>query len=114
MIAEINQPFTPALVILDGVEAFVDQGPMTGKLAKGEVFLASADRVAVDAVGVAVLKHLGSNPAIMNTKIFEQEQIKRAVELGLGVSSPSAIDLIADDEKSKEYRDRIATILNEG
>lgn len=114
MIAEINQPFTPSLVVLDGVEAFVDQGPMTGKLAKGEVFLASADRVAVDAAGVAVLKHLGSNPAIMNTKIFEQEQIKRAVELGLGASSPAAIDLIAADDKSKEYRDRIAAILNAG
>ena len=99
MIAEINQPFSPALVVLDGVEAFVDQGPMTGKLAKGEVFLASADRVAVDAVGVAVLKHLGSNPAIMDTKIFEQEQIKRAVELGLGASSPAAVELIAGDEK---------------
>ena len=114
MIAEINQPFTPSLVVLDGVEAFVDQGPMTGKLAKGEVFLASADRVAVDAVGVAVLKHLGSNPAIMNTKIFEQEQIKRAVELGLGASSAAAVDLIAGDEKSQGYRDQIKAVLDRG
>jgi uncharacterized protein (DUF362 family) len=114
LIAEINQPFTPKLVILDGVDAFVDGGPGTGKTAKGEVFLASTDRVAVDAVGVAVLKSLGSNPAIMNTKIFNQEQIARAVELGLGASSPAAIDLIAADEKSKEYRDRVAAILNQG
>jgi uncharacterized protein (DUF362 family) len=27
MIAEVNQPFRPALVVLDGVEAFVDGGP---------------------------------------------------------------------------------------
>ncbi len=114
MIAEINQPFSPALVVLDGVDAFVDEGPMTGKLAKGDVFLASADRVAIDAVGVAVLKHLGSNPAIMNSKIFAQEQIGRAVELGLGASSPSAIELIAGNEKSREYRDQILTILNKG
>jgi uncharacterized protein (DUF362 family) len=114
MIAEINQPFSPALIVLDGLEAFVDQGPMTGKLAKGEVFLASADRVAVDAVGVAVLKHLGSNPAIMDTKIFDQEQIKRAVELGLGASSPAAVELIAGDEKSKIARNQISTVLNEG
>jgi uncharacterized protein (DUF362 family) len=113
LIAEINQPFTPKLVILDGVDAFVDGGPGTGKTAKGEVFLASTDRVAVDAVGVAVLKSLGSNPAIMNTKIFNQEQIARAVELGLGASSPAAIDLIAADEKSKEYRDRVAAILKQ-
>jgi len=114
LIAEINQPFTPQLVILDGVDAFVDGGPATGKTAKGEVFLASTDRVAVDAVGVAVLKNLGSNPAIMNTRIFDQEQIARAVELGLGASSPADIEIIASDENSKEYRDRIDAILNQG
>ena len=114
LIAEINQPFTPQLVILDGVDAFVDGGPATGKNAKGEVFLASTDRVAMDAVGVAVLKNLGSNPAIMNTRIFDQEQIARAVELGLGASSPADIEIIASDENSKEYRDRIDAILNQG
>jgi len=114
LIAEINQPFTPRLIILDGVDAFVDGGPANGKTAKGDVFLASTDRVAVDAVGVALLKNLGSNPAIMNSRIFDQEQIARAVELGLGASSPAAIDLIAADEKSKDYRDRVATILNKG
>jgi len=114
MIAEINQTFTPSLIVLDGVDAFVDGGPATGKVSKGEVFLASTDRVAIDAVGVAVLKHLGSNPAIMNPKIFKQEQIARAVELGLGASSPAAIKLIAGDKKSKDYRDQIVKILNEG
>jgi len=114
MIAEINQPFEPSLIILDGVDAFVDGGPATGKVAKGEVFLASADRVAIDAVGVAVLKHLGSNPTIMNTKIFQQEQISRAVELGLGAPSPSAIELLAGDQPSQDYRNRIAAILKQG
>jgi uncharacterized protein (DUF362 family) len=114
LIAEINQPFRPQLVVLDGVDAFVDGGPATGKNAKGEVFLASTDRVAIDAVGVAVLKNLGSNPAIMNTKIFEQEQIARAVELSLGVSLPSEIEIIAADEKSKDYRDRVTATLNQG
>ena len=85
-----------------------------GKKAKGEVFLASTDRVAIDAVGVAVLKHLGSNAAIMNSKIFAQEQIARAVELGLGVSSPAAIDLLAGDDPSTEYRNKIRAILDQG
>jgi uncharacterized protein (DUF362 family) len=114
MIAEINEPFKPALIVLDGIDAFVDGGPMTGKLAKGEVFLASTDRVAIDAVGVAILKFLGSNESIMKPKIFEQEQIARAVELGLGVSSPSEIDVIPADEKSKGYRDQVLEILKEG
>jgi uncharacterized protein (DUF362 family) len=114
MIAEINEPFKPALIVLDGVDAFVDEGPMTGKLAKGEVFLASTDRVAIDAVGVAILKFLGSNESIMKLRIFEQEQIARAVELGLGASSPSEIDLVAADEKSRVYRDQVLEILKKG
>jgi uncharacterized protein (DUF362 family) len=114
MIAEINEPFKPNLVIMDGVEAFVDGGPATGKKAKGNVFWASTDRVAIDAVGVAILKSLGSNENIMGRKIFEQEQIARAVELGLGASSPSEIGVIPADEKSRDYRDRVVEILNKG
>jgi len=114
MIAEINEPFKPSLVVLDGIDAFVDGGPMTGKGAKGEVFLASADRIAIDVAGVAILKLLGSNENIMKPKIFEQEQIARAVELGLGASSPSEIEIIGADEKSRDYRDRVAEILRKG
>jgi len=114
MIAEINEPFKPALVILDGIDAFVDGGPMTGRRARGEVFLASADRIAIDAVGVAILKFLGSNESIMKPKIFDQEQIARAVELGLGASSPSEIDLIPADKNSQDYRKGIEEILKRG
>lgn len=114
MIAEINASFQPSLVILDGVDAFVDGGPMSGKRAKGEVFLASSDRVAIDAVGVAVLKVLGSNPAIMNRKIFDQEQIARAAELGLGATSPSEIELRSIDEGSREYCAKVQDMLDRG
>ena len=114
MIAEINEPFKPDLVVLDGIDAFVDGGPAAGKRAKGKVFLASQDRVAIDAVGVAILKSLGSNTSIMKRKIFEQEQISRAIELGLGASSPSEIRLVVADDHSQVYKERIAEILRKG
>ncbi len=114
MIAEINEPFRPDLVVLDGIDAFVDGGPMTGKRAKGSVFLASTDRVAIDAVGVAVLKSLGSNAQIMRPAIFDQPQLARAAELGLGASSARQIDVFAADDQSREYRDRITEILMDG
>ena len=114
MIAEINVPFTPALVVLDGIDIFTDGGPVTGTRAKADLFLASIDRVAIDAVAVAVLKSLGSNNAIMKPRIFEQEQIARAAELGLGASSPTEIDLKAADVESRPLRDRIAAILAKG
>jgi uncharacterized protein (DUF362 family) len=36
MIAEINLPFKPDLIVLDGIEAFVEGGPMNGKRARGK------------------------------------------------------------------------------
>ena len=114
LIAEINAPFSPDLVVLDGVEAFVDGGPATGKRVRGDVVLAAADRVAIDAAGLAVLKHLGSNAAVMGRPIFAQKQIARAVELGLGATGPEAVELVAADRASREHRDRVAAILAEG
>ncbi len=113
MIAEINAPFQPDLVVLDGIDAFVDGGPMSGKRAEGNVFLASTDRVAVDAVGVAMLKLLGANAAIMNRRIFDQEQISRAVELGIGAASASQIDLFPVDEESRQYCAIVLKMLHE-
>ena len=54
-------------------------------------------------MGLAVLKELGANQHIMQTKIFEQEQIDRAVELGLGVGHPENIGLLTDDPVSSDY-----------
>ena len=114
LIAEINAPFQTHLVVLDGIDAFVDGGPMDGKRVRGDVFIASADRVAIDAVGLAVLKHLGSNERIMQAGIFEQEQIARAVELGIGAGSPADIDLVPANAMSRDYRDAVAAILSRG
>lgn len=111
MIAEINTAYKPDLVILDGIEAFVDGGPMTGEKKQANVFLAGEDRVAIDAVAVAILKELGSNDAVMKTPVFEQEQISRAAELNLGAGSPSGISIETDDKAGKEYADKIKEIL---
>ncbi len=111
MIAELNSGYRPQLVVLDGVEAFTDGGPSTGELKRGNVMIAGTDRVAVDAVGLAVLKELGANEAIMGRRIFEQEQMVRAVELGLGVEGPESIQLVTDGESSREYAARLEAIL---
>ena len=114
MIAELNTGYKPELVVLDGVSAFTDGGPSTGALKAGNVMIAGDDRVAVDAVGVAMLKSLGANPAIMSRRIFEQEQIARAVELKLGVESADAIDIVTGDAESKVVADALKAILAQG
>lgn len=114
MIAEINLGYRPKLIVMDGIEVFTDGGPMTGEQKNADVMLAGTDRVALDAVGLAVLKDLGANDAVMGTKIFEQEQIKRAVEIGLGVSGPEKIRIIAADEKGRAYAKKLTGILARG
>jgi len=96
LIAELNTLYRPALIVLDGIDAFVDGGPETGTVARPGVVLAGTDRVAIDAVGVALLRLHGVTGAVAHGPIFEQEQIGRAVQLGLGVTSPAGIDLVTD------------------
>ena len=114
MIAEVNQAYAPALILLDGIEAFVDKGPMEGPKKRGDVILAGTDRIAIDAVGLAVLKELGSNKEIMGRPIFAQEQIARAVELGLGVRNPGEIEIVTDDQAGRRYVETLQQILSKG
>jgi len=102
MIAEINAAYKTNLVIMDGIVSFVDRGPMEGTRKDANVFVAGTDKVAIDAVGVALLRILGTTPEVTNEPIFEQTQIKRAVELGVGITSPNEIEFITDSEDSKK------------
>lgn len=114
MIAELSLGYNPQLIILDGVEAFVDGGPSMGIKKEAGVFLAGTDLIAVDASGIAVLKELGSNEAIMGRKIFEQEQIKRAIELGIGINGPDQIEFLTPDKPSQAYAAKLKSILAQG
>jgi uncharacterized protein (DUF362 family) len=112
MIAEINAAYRPALVVLDGVEAFVTGGPDRGKLVDAGVVLAAADRIAIDAVGVALLRYHGTTPEVSRGAIFEQEQIARAAQLGLGVTAPGQIALVTGDQESADHAKKIRAILD--
>ncbi len=111
MIAELNTAYKPDLIVLDGVAAFTDGGPSRGVLKPGNVVIAGDDRVAVDAVGVAMLKSLGANEAIMSRGAFQQEQIARAVELALGVADAAGIDIVTADATSRACADELRTLL---
>jgi uncharacterized protein (DUF362 family) len=114
MIAEINAAYTPALVVLDGVEAFISGGPDVGERVTPGVILAGTDRVALDAAGVALLRHFGCKTEAGQGKIFEQEQIARAVEMGLGVDQPEKIAFITGDTESAAFSETIREALLAG
>jgi uncharacterized protein (DUF362 family) len=114
MIAEINTAYSPDLVVLDGVEAFVDGGPHRGTRVEAKIMLAGTDRVAIDAVGVAILRLLGTTPEVSRGRIFEQQQIARAAELGLGVASAKDIQLTTGDDESEALAVQVRDILGRG
>lgn len=111
MIAEMNYAYEPNIVIMDGVEAFYSGGPMNGARWKADLTFASKDRVALDAVGVAVLKLHGTTPEIERRPVFMQDQIRRAVELGLGVQEAKDVELVPVDRESEDISQRIGDVL---
>jgi uncharacterized protein (DUF362 family) len=111
LIAEINTVYSPDIIVLDGVEAFVDGGPAKGTLMQAGVMLAGHDRVAIDAIGVAILRSLGTTQEVSQGPIFEQEQIARATELRLGIKSPEQIQIVTDDPDSESFAEKIRGIL---
>jgi uncharacterized protein (DUF362 family) len=114
MIAEINSSYRPDLIVLDGIQAFTTGGPDSGKLVQSNVILAGTDRIAMDAVGVALLRYYGTTPEVSRRAIFDQEQIARAVQLGLGIRSPKQIQLVTGDQESAEYAKKIRDVLDGG
>jgi uncharacterized protein (DUF362 family) len=79
------------LIILDGTKAFVTGGPFTGEVKQPNIIIATSDIIAADAIGLAILKYLGTTKNIEEKSIWEQQQIKRAIEIGLGISNANQI-----------------------
>ena len=111
MIAEINNYYNLDFVLMDGIKAFVTGGPEKGKIVEPNLLLASKDRVAIDAVGVAILKIYGATGKVREASVFEQDQLKRAVELGFGVKSPEDIQLTALNDTSHGDVKQIMQVL---
>lgn len=112
MIAEISKFGRTDIIVMDATSGFSSGGPDKGKLIKPGVILASQDRVAIDAVGVALLRAFGTVPGVMKGMIFEQEQIARAVELGIGIGSADRIRLVPLDEPGRHVSEQIQNQLD--
>jgi uncharacterized protein (DUF362 family) len=92
-IAELNLGIAPALNILDGSISFVYGGPSEGDTAEPKIIVASRDRIAADATGVAVLKSMGTEERLQSRSPWETPFIKHAIKIGLGIDSVSKLNL---------------------
>ena len=102
MIAEINAAYNPTFIIMDAIQGFSHGGPEAGTVIEPGIMMASSDRVALDACGIAILRLYGTTPEVSRGTIFNQEQIARAVELGLGASGPKQIEVVAENKGAEK------------
>ncbi len=111
LIAEANLCYQPVLIVMDAIECFTDRGPHDGTRARPNVILASTDRVAIDAVGVAILREKGTTEEVSQGSIFDLEQIARAAELGIGVDRPESIEFVTLPGESEAYARKLRQII---
>ena len=100
--AELNLGIKPALNILDGTKSFVFGGPSHGDVEEPKLIVASRDRIAADATGVAVLKRYGTERRLQNYSVWENPFIMHGIKIGLGIDSVDKLNLkhagIEDEE----------------
>lgn len=95
VVAELNLAYSPDLNIVDGTKTMVKGGPWKGVVKDTGFVMASGDRVAADAVGLAVISSFGLwGKAAPGGSIWNQRQLRRAAELGLGASGAGEISLL--------------------
>jgi len=91
-IAELNLSVHPDLIVMDGRKCFVTGGPDVGRVENPNIILASGDRIAMDVEAIKVIKTFPG--ASLQADPWSYIQIRRAVELGLGVRSEQHYEVI--------------------
>jgi uncharacterized protein (DUF362 family) len=106
-VAELNLGITPALNILDGSRSFVFGGPSHGDTVDPKLVVASRDRIAADATGVAVLKRYGTERRLQRFSVWENPFIQHGIKIGLGIGSREQLNLKHSgmDEDIKEIEE---------
>jgi len=75
----------------------VEGGPWAGKAVDANLIIVTGDRVAADLVGLGVLKHYSELSQIKDVDVWDQRQVRRAIELSLGVKGEDEMELLERD-----------------
>jgi uncharacterized protein (DUF362 family) len=94
--AEINIPFKPDLIVMDGRRSFISGGPSHGEEVAPGFIVASGDQVANDVVGIEVLQEW--YPQVQNKITMDAwsvNQIAQAVKVGAGYArGPDQVKIV--------------------
>lgn len=102
IIAELNLAYQPHLNIVDATRVMVSGGPWSGDEERPGLIIASGDRIASDIIGLGLIKHYGRAMRVAERGVWDQRQIKRAVELGLGAKDRNSMLLKSKNLKGSD------------
>ena len=74
----------------------IEGGPWRGTPERTGLIIASTDRVAADVVGLGAIKAFGKWKKVTSMDVWEQKQIRRALELGIGRGKKNIALLTSD------------------
>jgi uncharacterized protein (DUF362 family) len=113
-IAELNLAVHPQLTIADGTTIMIAGGPTSGTPGSANLLLLSGDRIALDAVALALIRSYAVWSKVMDGSVWSQRQLRRAVQLGLGVSGPGHMELVTAEvsDRNEEF-DRLTERIRE-
>ncbi len=117
MIAELNLAFKPELIVMDGTKSLVSGGPTSGDVVETNLLVSGFNRVAVDVVGLSIVKYYDMWPKVSSKNVWRQRQIIRAIEIGIGIERDKVgvefETLIPDDIEFEELKHAIVQYLLE-
>ncbi len=93
-LADLNLVVHPDLILVDARTCFIAGGPSTGERREPNLILASGDRVAVDLEGLKVIQSYAGHG--LDDDPWQLELLRRAAELGVGVSSEAGYRVVGD------------------
>lgn len=91
-IADLNLVVHPHLIIMDGRKCFISGGPASGELRNPGLVLASGDRIALDIEALRTVAAFDGSS--LKNDPWSYTQIRRAVELGLGVKNEQEYEVV--------------------
>ena len=111
VVAELNLAYRPDLNIVDGTVSMIEGGPWQGTPQETSLIIASTDRVAADVVGLGVIKAFRKWKKVNEKGVWEQTQIRRALELGIGRGKEEIV--LLDSGRTAEFKELMNKVREE-
>jgi len=84
------------LSVLDARQGFNTEGPDSGTLVEPEIIITGSNLVAADAVGLALLKTIGTTEDLTDIAVWDHPTIKRGVETYAPCLCAETLEIVSD------------------